>query len=93
MHTGGTTSGRGVAAASPIENQRPSKVGCSSPHISRQICTTSSNWRRRVASLGNSYPYDSYSSLRQPAPIPRMKRFPDSTCKVDAIFAVSAGLR
>ena len=35
----------------------------------------------------------SYSSSRQPPPIPRMNRLPESTWSVDAIFAVSAGLR
>ena len=38
MQIGGTTSGRGVAAASSIVKYSPWNVGCGSVHISRQIC-------------------------------------------------------
>ena len=54
MQIGGTMSGRGVAAALSIWKYLPLNVGCSSVHISRQICTTSSSWRSRTAVEGKS---------------------------------------
>ena len=93
MHTGGTTSGNGGAAAPSIEKYSPVKLGSSSVHINRQIFTTSSSCAYRTDGLGKSYPYAVYSSPRHPAPMPSMKRFSENTWRVAAILAVSAGGR
>ncbi len=90
---GRVCTGLGYETAPSSQACRPWKVASGWVQSALATSMVSSSSSRRWPAVGNVQPWEWYSSSYQPAPIPKIRRPPDITSTVAAIFASRAGFR